>query len=563
MPSPVNHTANTTNPETVSTELELRDYLAVLRRRRGLIVAITAAVVLAVVAISLLQTSIYRATAEVLLRPRTAEQLLSDGEAAENPQMALVRTETEIQVMKSSSVRDAAADDLGFRASVSIQARGETDVVAISAESPDAERAAEVANTYAETYVRIRREVLVAELLAAMDEVQAQLDQIEAEQTRLDEPSEALEARRVNYMEQLDELQLSSELATGGAQIVSRADVPTSPVKPTSVRNALLGLVLGLTLAIAAAFLRDHLDDSIRTREDLEKVSGGTSLLGVVPLVPDWKDRAAPTLISVTAPKSAPAEAYRTLRTSLQFVGLDNPTHITQITSPGSSDGKTTTLSNLGVSLAATGQRVLMVDCDLRRPRLHEFFGTRNDVGFTSLLLGTRSLDSAIQQVADHENLALLPSGPPPPNPAEILASPTAAELVRTLAADYDIVLLDSPPVLPVTDALVLARMAAATIVVVAAGTTRRRDAARAFELLDQIDAPVVGAVLNDATSSNGYETTYDSYVYAYGPRPDHRALSRFDLRRLRPPGIGRTATTGNGHEADEEPPSVATRRPD
>lgn len=501
--------------DSAAPELELRDYLAVLRRRRGLIVSITAAVVLAAVVISALQTSVYRATAEVLLRPRTAEQLLSDQQAAENPQMARVRTETEIQVMRSSSVREAAADQLGFRPSVSIHARGETDVVAISAESSDAARAADIANTYAETYVRIRREVLVAELLAAMDEVQAQLDQIEAELARLDGANEALQARRANYAEQLDELQLASELATGGAQIVSRADVPTSPVKPTPVRNALLALVLGVTLAVAAAFLRDHLDDSIRTRDDLEKASGGVGVLGVVPSISGWKDRGDPLLVSVEAPTSPPAEAYRTLRTSLQFVGLDRPTHVVQVTSPGSSDGKTTTLSNLGVSLAATGQRVLMVDCDLRRPRLHEFFGASNDVGFTSLLLGTTSPGSAIQQVADLEDLALLPSGPPPPNPAELLASPAAEELLRALAADHDIVLLDSPPVLPVTDALVLARMAAATIVVVAAGTTRRRDAARAFELLAQIDAPVVGAVLNDAPTGRGEAPEYGSYVDA------------------------------------------------
>jgi capsular exopolysaccharide synthesis family protein len=502
---------------TARDDLDLRDYLAVIRRRRWLIAAILAAVLAVTLAVTFLQTPMYRATAEVLLRPRATEQLLSPDQGAQNPQLAQININTEVQVMKSASVRDAVAERLGFRPSVDIAPRAETAVVGVSAKSADADEAARIANLYASTYVHTRREALVTELLGAMDDVQAQIDELDAAvPAGSNQVDPDVRSRRANYVEQLDQLQLSSQLASGGAQLVSQASVPTAPKTPMPVRNASLGLVVGLVLAIGAAFVRDHLDDSLRTKEDLAKVSAGAPLLGMVPLVPDWKKRSTPRVVTVSAPRSGPAEAYRTLRTSLQFVGLEHSTHITQVTSPGPADGKTTTLSNLGVVLAEAGQTVLMVDGDLRRPRLHEFFGVDNEVGFTSLLLGTASPDDTVRRVSAHHRLDLLPSGTPPANPAELLASARSQDLLRDLAAGYDCVLVDGPPLLPVTDALVLARVATATVVVVAAERTRRTDAARAFEILGQIEAPVVGVVLNDVSAQSGYDGGYRAYASTY-----------------------------------------------
>jgi capsular exopolysaccharide synthesis family protein len=231
-------------------------------------------------------------------------------------------------------------------------------------------------------------------------------------------------------------------------------------------------------------------------------------------------------LVSSAAPSSGAAEAYRTLRTSIQFVALDRPIRIVQITSPVAQEGKSTTLSNLGVVLAQAGQRVVMVCCDLRRPRLHNFFGKENRVGFTSVLLGQTSLADAVQPaLPDQDHLWLLASGPEPPNPSELLASPLTGEVLRTLASEFDVVLVDSPPVLPVTDAAVLSAHVDAVIVVSVAGITGGKDLRRTLELLSHVNAPVVGTVLNGVTKGAvyGYSYRYNSSSHGgyggYGTR--------------------------------------------
>ncbi len=213
-------------------------------------------------------------------------------------------------------------------------------------------------------------------------------------------------------------------------------------------------------------------------------------------------------------PKSAAAEAYRTLRTSIQFVALDRPLRIIHVTSAGAGEGKTTTLANLGIAMASAGDRVCMCCCDLRRPRIHEFFGLDNTVGFTSVILGQESATGAIQRVPNVPYLSLLASGPLPPNPSELLASERAAEVIRSLAAMYDIVLLDSPPVLPVTDAAIISAVADATIIVIAMGESTRREISRTVEILDQVHATLVGTVLNAISedTADGYYRYSDYY---------------------------------------------------
>jgi capsular exopolysaccharide synthesis family protein len=178
---------------------------------------------------------------------------------------------------------------------------------------------------------------------------------------------------------------------------------------------------------------------------------------------------------------------------------------IIQVTSASAQEGKTTTLANLAVAFASSGLRTVAVCCDLRRPRLHEFFDMDNTLGFTSVLLGEVALSAALQPVPGQERLLLLASGPLPPNPAELLSSSRAADLLRNLAAQADVVLVDSPPVLPVTDSLVLSQRVDSTVLVSSASTTTRKAAARAAEMLQQVNAPLIGAVLNGVTEESGY----------------------------------------------------------
>ena len=190
------------------------------------------------------------------------------------------------------------------------------------------------------------------------------------------------------------------------------------------------------------------------------------------------------------------------------------------MTSPNASEGKTTTLSNLAVAFAASGLRTVVVDCDLRRPRLHAFFRVANTTGFTSVLLGNVGLTKALQPVRGQERLLVLASGPLPPNPSELLSSRRAAELFQSLSSQADVVLVDSPPCLPVTDALVLSQRVDSTILVTTAGTTTQKAAARAVEMLLQVNAPLAGAVLNGVSVESGY----GRYTYGYSaaqPAPE------------------------------------------
>jgi len=537
--------------EEAERELELRDYLDVLRRRKWIVAGVTAIVVSASIVVSLLETSVYRATAEILLQTRASERIFDPTEGQIDSQDRLL-IDTEIQVMRSRSVQDAAEAELGRAPDVAISSRGETSVVAVSADDPEPAVAAREANTFARVYIETRRQQQIDDLLAASAEVEAKIAEIDEQLAALIDPIEALDrqiaaagstaeadrlgdeqdrlreeaaaqrtalqTQRASYSAQLGQLELAGNLTrTGGAQLVSQAQTPTSPVSPKPLRNGVLALVVGLLLGVGLAFLRDYLDESIRTRDDVERATG-VPVLGSIPIVEGWKDGNTPVLVAAADPHAPASEAYRSLRTSVQFLGLDDPIKLLQFTSATAAEGKTTTLANLAVSMAEAGSRVLVVCCDLRKPRIHEFFGLDNTVGFTSVLVGDTDIDQAVQEVAGTPRLSLLASGPKPPNPAELLSSARVEKLFDWLRSAYDIVLVDSPPVLPVTDAAVLARYADATVLVATAGVTGRKELARSVETLASVQAKLVGAVLNGTAGDGAYY-----YRYGYGHDATHR----------------------------------------
>ncbi len=563
-----------TDVQTHSEELDLRDYLAVLRRRKATI-AITAGVfIVGAIVLSLLQTPQYRATAEVLLERQSTQDLVTgQQQQGGNANDEAQRVQTEVEVMRSRSVRDAVRDELGYAPSVRISAKGATSVVSISATDTKPATAAEEANTYASVAITIRRdaniEVLENAVAVLMTQVQDIDEQVlQGEQTVNDLQDElnalapedparigkqqevdqaiatrdaqrvALQSQRDGYVQRLGQLQLSitGAQADGGGTVVSQAIEPREPFAPDPVRNTLIALVFGLLLGAALAFLRDYLDDRIRTKDDLDLVTGGADVLGLVPLVEDWRNRSEAELVSVSAPASPAAEAYRSLRTSLQFVGIGRPVRIIQVTSSSASEGKTTTLSNLGVVLARAGHRVVLVDCDLRRPRLHRFFGLENRVGFSTAILGDGVAD-VIQPVPDIPRLSVVASGPTPPNPSELLATRRAGGLLETLAEHFDYVLVDCPPLLPVADAVILASYVDATLLVATVNTTTKRSLSRSLELIRQVDAPLVGLVLNGLEAQQAYSYTYGDAAYAYAYAPDEDRPKRGLLRR----GSGRT----------------------
>jgi capsular exopolysaccharide synthesis family protein len=263
-------------------------------------------------------------------------------------------------------------------------------------------------------------------------------------------------------------------------------------------------------LGLAAAFLRESFDDAVNSKEMAEEF-GGASVIAAVPMVNSWKKRDKPLVVSLARPMSPAAEAYRSLRTSLQFARQDGDVRMILVTSPAAAEGKSTTLANLGAMFAQAGERVVLVSCDLRKPRLGKFFGMDESQGLTTAVLGEQRLEDLIKPLPGDTNLWLLPSGEPPPNPAELLNGKRVQQVFATLRDLFDLVLIDSPPVLPVTDAVVLSKDADATLLVVAAGQTSRGDLQRAAEKLKQVEARVTGIVLNE-TSRQG-----NAYGYRYG----------------------------------------------
>jgi polysaccharide biosynthesis transport protein len=524
-------------------EPDIGDYARIVWRRKLIVILSMAVVVAVALGLSYVQTPKYSATAKIVLRLRTTGSIFG---ANAVPIDAARAVQTEIEAIQSDPVKDRVRQKVGSAPRVRVSPVGTSDLIAVRAESTSANFAASVANAYADSYIEFRREQNLNELLANSQQIEAkirdlqrQIDELAARTDALPpcvdartnpvpcsqresaaQERTALITQQISFRERLNQLQVEQSVAGGGAQIGTPASVPSEPFAPTPMKNAAIAAVLGLLCGIALTFLFDYLDDSVKDKDDFERAVPRLPVIGLIPQVTDWRTKDQARLVSMTAPTSPPAEAYRILRTSIQFLTLDRPIRMIQVTSASAQEGKTTTLANLAVAFASSGIRTVAVCCDLRRPRLHEFFGLDNSVGFTSVLLGSVPLTKALQPVPGQDGLLVLASGPLPPNPAELLSSNRSSELLQRLASQADMVLIDSPPVLPVTDALVISQHVDSTLLVSAARVTSRKAAARAFEMLEQVNAPLVGAVLNGLAQEGGYGG-YASryYTSAAGPQ--------------------------------------------
>lgn len=523
-----------------TTESTLRDYARVLLRRKWLVMVAVVMAVGVAVALSLVSTKIYAATSQILAES-SGGVFTQDGQVVSDA----ASVATQVEVIKSRPVSAEVAERLGERAklvsAVRVNAVGGTRVISITVESSEPEVAREAATAYAEVYVEQRRIAAVDAiqetgrvLLQRAQEAKARLDDLDnqiannrspAEAQTLRTERETVAAQYALYQQRYDESGVDAPLARGGVQLLQPAALPDNPVRPQPVRNGILALALGLFVGAGAAFLFEYLDDTVKTSEDIERHTKGKGILGSIPAVTDWRNRDMARLITVEDPTAPISEAYRSVRTSLQFIGLRQPLRTLLVTSPMAAEGKTTTLANLAVTLARSGNRVICVDCDLRRPRLHTFFGLTPTTGFTSVLLGDQPLSASLQQVtvAGGGSLRVLAAGPLPPNPAELLGTARVSELLAAVGADADIVLIDAPPLLPITDAVVLSSRVDGVVVVATAQVTSRRHLTRAIELLDQAGAETVGIVFNGVSTEEGYGYSY-YHRYGGGGREERRS---------------------------------------
>ena len=293
-----------------------------------------------------------------------------------------------------------------------------------------------------------------------------------------------------------------------------KLDVVSGPTNPTKVGprkklNYAIGLLIGLLIGLAVAALRQLLNTSIRDTEVLDELTGRPTL-GLIGFDPAAKKNA---LIIGGESRSVRAESFRQLRTNLRFMDVDHPLRVVQISSSVAGEGKSTTAANVALVFAEAETNVLLIEADLRRPRVVEFFGLDRAVGLTDVLAGQVKLDDALQQWGQ-STLTVLASGSLPPNPSELLGTANMKELITTLRGRFDMVIIDSPPLLPVTDAAVVSAMADGVVVVVRHGKTTRAQLATAVGSLEAVDARVLGFVLNMQPTQRSSRKGYDGYGY-------------------------------------------------
>jgi non-specific protein-tyrosine kinase len=504
-------------------EMTLRDYAGVVARRKWVVIAAVLLSTVIAVGLTATQTPVYSASSEVLVQPRGQDGLFESQVVNLNARAI----DTEIQVIEGQAVRARVQLNLGLDSlppAANASAVGQTDVISIAVRDTNASNAALVANAYADAYIEVRREQAVKELLDASAEVQTAIDALQDQIDELadDDPRRSgLITQLSNFQTTLDQLRVDAALRTGGAAVIKSAVVPTGPVEPTPVRTAMLAAVIGLLIGLGAAFLIDYLDDKVRSEDDLERLVD-RPVLAVVPVDPPPDNRP----IAISEPGHDATEQYRGLRTNLLFLGLDRSINVVQVTSSLAGEGKTTTATNLAVVLAQAGHRVALLDADLRRPRVHEVFAVPQSPGFTDLLLGEDAKHVVNHlDIAGGNRLSVYTAGAVPSNPSEMLSSRRAHQLLTEMGGHYDYVVVDSAPILPVSDSVALSGAVDGVIVVAHAGRVTNDNIVETVERLDRVSAPILGLVLNQASRSSNGTYAYGGYSTYAATKPARNAV--------------------------------------
>jgi non-specific protein-tyrosine kinase len=499
--------------------VDAQDYARVLRRRWRVVALGTAIGVLLAIAATLLATPIYAARIKLFVSAQEA-----GGDSGSNPyQLGLLsqqRVTSYADLVSGPVVAEGVVEDLRL------------------GESPAA----------VQQYISAS---------APINTVLINVTVTHRSPARAKEIADAVGARFSKLVAQLE------TPAKGGSPlvkvtVVESARTPTAPVSPRRRLNLALGLLFGLGIGVAGAMLRENLDTSVKGTEDVADLVDRPTL-GIIGYDTDATRR---PLIVQADPHSQRAEAFRQLRTNLQFVDIDNSPRSIVVTSSIPAEGKSTTCANLAISLAQAGLKVVLVEGDLRRPQISDYMGIESAVGLTSVLIGRVALEDAIQPWGGDGLLFMLPCGPIPPNPAELLGSHGMAELVKQLEASADIVLIDAPPLLPVTDAAVLAALTDGAILVVASGKTRRDQVKLAAASLSNVGARLLGVVLTMVSGRSGDANSY-SYEYRYAGRAaagSPRDVLPRGTRRLKGTQTPSPAKVGVSRDAGERAPDGVYR---
>ncbi|MCR2793534.1 polysaccharide biosynthesis tyrosine autokinase [Microbacterium sp. zg.Y625] len=451
--------------------MDIHDYARILRRNLVLIISLALIGVSGGALVALTTPARYTASTQLYVSVGTNGGTTS--EMTQGTNFARQAVTTYVSVIPSAIVLDPVIEQLNLDESaeelahqVSASAGLNTVVIDVTVNDPSPEQAARIANAIGESFTTV-----VAEQLEAPTG---------------DRPSPV----RIETLQP--------------------AQVPLSPSAPNMRLSLALGGLLGLAAGVGIAVLREVLDTRIRTVKDVEEITGAPTLGGIA-LDPQAKTR---PLVVAAAARDPRAEAYRTLRTNVQFLALGGGPAAYVVTSAGPSEGKSTTSANLAIAFAETGARVALLDGDLRKPKVADYFGIEGGLGLADVLVGRVAASDVIQRWG-RGTLFLLPAGTVPPNPAELLGSQAMAKLMRELKAAFDVIIVDAPPTLLVTDAAVVSRHTNGAIVVAAAGSTTKPRLASAVKNVEAVGSKVLGTVVTMVPTAGADKTAYGTYAYA------------------------------------------------
>lgn len=326
------------------------------------------------------------------------------------------------------------------------------------------------------------------------------------------DPDKELAAKISDQVSEEFMVTVKETMKIDNVQIIDRAVVPENPVSPRKLLNMAIGAVLGFMAGVFLTFLLEYLDNTIKTPKDVERVLN-LPVLGTIPDI-GLKEEDKIAIVKKN-PKSPIAEAFRTLRTNIQFTSVDKEIKVLAVTSATPGEGKSILASNLAISLSQEEKKILFIDCDLRKPKGYEMFNIPNTVGLTSLLMGKSSLADTVYSSGELGALDVITSGPIPPNPSELLSSDSMREFLEGIKEKYDMIILDTPPLGPVTDAAIISTIADGMLLVIETGKAAEGQVEYARESLDKVNANVIGAVLNKMPIRKGRYGGY-GYIQAY-----------------------------------------------
>lgn len=471
--------------------VDLHDYLRVVRKRWRTIVAVTLALVAVAALVTLWSPKVYEARTQMFVSTTSSDSTqLYQGNTFTQQRVKsysdIITTPTVLDPVIKELGLKTDADALGKKITASVPL--DTVLIDVMVDDTDPQQAARIA-----------------------DAVGKQFSQSVAELERVSD----------------------DKASPVKVSVVRPPSTPDAPVSPKPLRNVALGVVLGLMLGLGAALLRDLLDTSIRGERDIKDVTDETVIGGIM----YDADSTKRPLIVQADPHGPRAEAFRALRTNLQFI--DAATHPRSMTFTSSlpGEGKTTTTANLAISMAAAGSRVCLVEGDLRRPRMLKYMGMENSVGLTNVLIGQADLDDVLQPFGG-SNIQVLGAGQIPPNPSELLGSEAMSRTVRELESRFDYVIIDAPPLLPVTDAAVLSTITGGVVVVVGCDIVHKEQLTRGLESLQAVNGNVLGLVVNRIPTKGADAETY-YYREGYAPQlPARTRKERAKDRRNEHAGV-------------------------